>query len=331
METEKIKESGLISIKPYVRETPSSLGLEEYNMTIFPKTKHSEPLAYIVIGDKRKYITGLDEQAASIKSIADPKRKAAKILEIRKTVALLEQMHNQNNIDDKIESADFWNHVETFRSDNAEFFGKIRLDYTNEENYLFPANNVLDLVIFHAVKAGGFSMCGSDQAVAEKSQLRWFLSVEKEETAINISISRNKNQMIAKLEAIFEEGNNNLFYLCKYLVADAVSYRKTTTKELLYDSLNLYLNGKKQIKRVEEAVKNFKNATDMTTTELQTYAMAKDLMANNKVTVSPSGIKNKETGNHLGSTLHEFAQHLANPTNQQETEHFMEVLEQDCW
>lgn len=328
---EVLEKTGLVSIKPYIAETPTSMGLEDYEMVIFPKTKQSEPLAYTLVAGKRRYINGLDEQAPSVKSIQDKERREAKILQIRKTVAMLEFMHNGNNIEKKIKDDDFWNHVQTFSPTNQEFFGQIRLEYTNEENYLFPADKVTDLVIVTALKAGGFSLCGADRTIAEKNKLRWYLSVEQDEAEINISITRNKNQMLAKLEAIFEEGNHNLYYLCKYLVADAVGFRKSISKNTLYDALSAYLDGKKQIKRVADAVNNFKKATNMSAAELKCYAMAKDLMSNNKVNVSPSGIMNKETGNYLGASLDEFAQHLNNPTNQEETEIFVKILEQDCW
>src|SRR5215216_5875005 len=145
----KLKDKGLIAIKPLVQETPTSMGLEKYGLVIFPSAVHSEPMKRKIMGNRKIFENGLNENADSVLSIKDPETRKAKIKTIRETVAYLEKRVHFTELD--TEDPDFWDKVQTFRPNNADYFGKIRLNYSNDDRYLFPdsdTSGVEDLVIY---------------------------------------------------------------------------------------------------------------------------------------------------------------------------------------
>ena len=147
---------GPVSIKPIVNPDSDNMGLQNYNLSLFPGTFQEEQLACLEKNGVKRYITGLNEFAPEVKNIKDPEQKAAVIKDIRMTVAQLERELAANHLDP--DSPDFWKEVKLLRPDNDEFWEKISVRCGNEPLFLNPKNDPFDLIKLKAIEAGGFSI-----------------------------------------------------------------------------------------------------------------------------------------------------------------------------
>lgn len=323
------EEKGLIAIKPLVMETPTSMGMENYGLVIFPKTDHSEPMIFKKVGNKRIYVTGLDENHSSVQSLSDEKAKAAKIKMIRETVAYLEEKVNYNKIN--IKDEDFWDKVKTFRPDNQEYFGKMRLEFTNDDKYLFPDREIDDLILYHSVLAGGFSMCSPDIETCRNQHNKWYLSVERELEVIETSSLRLKNKAIVSLEELYNKQTDRLFYTVKVLIPDATRFKKSSSKDSMYTFLNEFLNGNKHEKSVAKAVESFRKVLAYSDEEIIVRAMIADATTYKLFLHQNNVIVDKNSGKVLGSNTEEVVQYFSNPLNNDDQVALYEVLKAKYW
>lgn len=328
---------GIITVKANAKETNTSMGLEGYNMVVFPQVKHSEPLAYILgAGNVKRYLTGLDEEHPSIKSIVDKETREAKILSIRKIVQYLEKAHSFNIIDDKeLKEDTFWKKVKTFYPTNSDFYSKIKMEFVNDDVFLFPSEKVEDMVKYLALKNGGFSMCSTDKESCNKEGKRWYLSNENAEALVDIKGERLKNKAIAVLESIMDESNRKLFYMSKILIPEASSFRIQTSKEILYNFLNAYLNGKKNVVRIHDAATRFLEVSELSNEELFIKAIVQDLYNYNQIVITSGShtyvdSESKESYV-LGRNVSEVYEHLASPINQEFVKIVQEKVKKNYW
>jgi hypothetical protein len=336
-ENKEVFEFGTISIKPNVKETNTSMGLEGYDMVVFPKVSHSEPMSYISkAGGVRRYINGLDEEHPSIKGITDKEEKNAKILGIRKAVQYLEKSHSFNVIpDSELEKDTFWNNVKTFYPTNKEFYSTISISFDNNELFLFPKDDILDLVKYYSLKCGGFSLCSTDKEACDKEGKRWYLSNEFEDAKFGNESTRLKNKAIAVLENLMDEGNNKLFYISKILMPDASSFKLRTSKDTLYESLDAYLNGRKNIRTIKDASNRFIAASELKGETLFIKAIVQDLYNYNQIVINNNShnyvdSETKEAVS-LGRNTSEVVEFFSNPVNQEFCDVVQKSVKERYW
>lgn len=81
--------SSKVMIRPYVNTKVTNHGLEKHNMVIADNCEHGQWLRCLDSNGVKTYITGLNEGAKEVQQLDEEKRNA-KILDIRKTVVMLE-------------------------------------------------------------------------------------------------------------------------------------------------------------------------------------------------------------------------------------------------
>lgn len=196
VETRDTKKTS-ISIKPYFDNSVSNMGLENYGLSLFDGVIHSEQLACLEKNGVVQYITGLNEFAPDIKLIKDPEERAAKIREIRITVAELERELAANVLD--IESPTFWNEVKLLRPDNADFWNKITLACGNEPTFL-DHNDPFDRIKICAIEAGGFSLVARtyDEARSKAVPPKFYLDKAQETAGAKTEYKKLKNKALAE-------------------------------------------------------------------------------------------------------------------------------------
>ena len=330
--SEEFTSKGLLAIKPLVPDQEKnslSIGLEKYGLVLFPGSNHSEPLAFKMVGSKRVYITGLDENSSSVTSITDETKRKAKIKNIRQTVAYLEKTVNYNNLD--IEDPDFWSKVQTFRPDNSEYYKTIKVTFNNDDRYLFPEQEVLDLVLYHAIKAGGFSSCAGDIDQCRSEQKRWYLSVEKDVEEVEISAIQYKNRAIVSLEELDSKQNNEMLYICKILMNDAAKYSYNTSRKVLYKALSDYLDGNKQERKIHKAVANFAELLKLKQEELCIRALIADCYYYKKFVHRNGVIIDQDTKTNVGQNTEEVVQYFLDPLNQDHYLNSINVMKEKKW
>ena len=229
---------GLIKIKPFLDKSKVNMGLEEYDMVVFPLIEQSENMACIEENGKKRYLNGLDEYAPEIKLIKNDEERNARIKEIRTIVARLEKENNYASTL-KIDDKDFWSKVEMFRPDNAEVFGKIRLACSNNDITLSPKTKTNDLLIVRAIEAGGFSLVAKsyEDLVAGNITKKWYLDKQIETVGVKTSPLKIKNKALALLDNLFDNQQDKLFYVAKGIEINAAIYKRRTLMDILYQDM----------------------------------------------------------------------------------------------
>ena len=192
-----------IQIKPYFSQKIDNMGLEKYGLSLFDGVFHEEQLACVENNGVRRYITGLNEFAPSVKQIKDPEKREAKINEIRKIVAQLEMELASNSI--RHDDPEFWNKVKLLRPDNDAFWGKISIRCGNHPVYLNP-QDPHDLIKILAIEEGGFSIIAKsyEDAKTKPGGCKFYLDRYEETISTKTSTKKIKNKALAKLQKLYD-------------------------------------------------------------------------------------------------------------------------------
>lgn len=318
-----------IAVRPYFNPAFENMGLEKYNMTVHDGVYHMEELTCLEINGIKRYITGLNEFAPEVKALPT-KERAAKIKEIRTMVAELEQQLAANVID--VEDPEFWNKVTVLKPDNYEFWSKMNIKVGNDPLYLDPKSDPYDLIKLCAIRAGGFSLVAKSLEDAKKvSGCRFYLDELKKSTESRTKLSKLRNKALSSLQNLFDEDTTKLFYVTKLTDSDSSQYIKSTPIDILYENMDLYINGMGYDENQSRCAKTFiENASD-TMENLKLRTLVKDATFYQVIITDSKGyIIDAHTKARLGKNTHEVLEFLKNPVNDDILESLMERIE-DFW
>ena len=307
--------AGPIQIKPYFNQMVENMGLEQYGLSLFDGVFHEEQLACIENNGVRRYVTGLNEFAPSVKQIKDPEKREARIKQIRETVAQLEMELASNVI--KVDDSDFWNKVKLLRPDNDEFWSKISIRCGNDPVYLNP-QDPYDLIKLCAIEEGGFSIVSKsyEDAKNKPGGCKFYLDRYEETINTKTTVKKLKNKALAKLTNLYDKNTNKLFYVAKILDASGANYKKSTPNDLLYDNMDVYINGTGVESSITRASESFIEAADSSLEDLKIRALVKDAIYYKLIVAKADGyIYEKQTNTMLGRNASDVAEFLKNPIN----------------
>jgi hypothetical protein len=303
-----------ISIRPYVSETNDNMGLQKYNMVLFEGVFHEEQLTCLERNGIKRYVTGLNEFAPEIKTLA-PEAKEAAIKQIRETVAQLEKELQGNIIDPK--DKDFWNKVQLLKPNNAEFWDKIVIRVGNDPIYLKPEVDPYDLIKVKAIEAGGFSMIAPSLSEArKKGNSKFYLDRYKETVSIKTQSKKLRNKALSELEKMFNKNQNKLFYVCKVIDGNPTQYKKSTPNDVMYDNMDSFINGEGFEKNKKKSAELFIEVSSLNMEDLKMKAIIKD--ANYYKLISPKSdgfIYHLSSNTMMGKNPSEVLEFLKNPVN----------------
>lgn len=311
----KLENMGKVTIKPYTDPNQENMGLEKYNYVVFPNTFQLETLAAIEQNGKMRYLTGLNEFAPEVKSIADLETKKAVINDIRSTVALLERERAFNNLD--VEDKDFWSKVELFKPDNSEIWGKVSLKLGNNDILLDPKNNLDHLIIVKAIENGGFSLVAQNFEEAKRTKSKWYLDRQIDTISNKTTISKLRNKALALLQEISDEEPRKLFYIAKNLDGNSSQYTNKTLPDIIYDNMDKYINALGYDNDKKRCATTFIENTKMSIEDLKIKAIIKDASFYKYIVMKADGILYEASQNiMLGRNVSDILIFLKNPTNE---------------
>ena len=314
MNTE-ILNAGKISIKPYCDPTIENMGLEKYNYVVFPKTQQVEPLAAVEQNGKLRYINGLNEFAPEIKQITDKEKREAAIKEIREIIVNLER-DRAFNTSLKVEDEDFWEKVELFKPDNSATWSKVFLRLGNDEIFLDPVNNLDHLIIIKAIEAGGFSLVASSFEECKRQKKKWYLDRQIDTIATKTSVTKLRNKALAILQDLSEENPRKLFYVAKNIDGGAIQFTNRTLPDVIYDSLDRYIQGLSFDADKKRCAKTFIDTCELSSDVLKVKAIIKDAVFYKYIIAKSDNIfYEAATNNVLGRNVSEVLENLLNPAN----------------
>ena len=316
-----------VAIRPYFDDQNENMGLEKYNMTLFDGVFHHESLACLEQNGIKRYVTGLNEFAPSVKKLPADKR-AAKIKEIRKVVAQLEAELATNVIDP--EDADFWNKVQVLRPDNGEFWDKISIKVGNEPLFLDPAIEPYDLIKIYSIEAGGFSIVARDLEACKLNQnVRFYLDRVKDSVDTRTKVSKVRNRALASLQNLYDTDTTKLLFTTKVVDGNSTQYTKGTPIDILYENMDKYINGNGIEKSKKKAAEHFLNTSNESMQDLKIRAMIKDSISHNYILSKADGFFYDDFAKvKIGKRPVEILEFMKNPVNDETLTHYLDRIEE---
>ena len=308
---------GPVSIKPIVNPDSDNMGLQNYNLSLFPGTFQEEQLACLEKNGVKRYITGLNEFAPEVKNIKDPEQRDAVIKDIRITVAQLERELAANHLDP--EDPDFWKEVKLLRPDNEEFWDKITVRCGNEPLFLNPKNDPFDLIKLKAIEAGGFSIVAKSWEDAQNMSKppKFYLDKTIDTVATRTQVKKLRNKALSELDKLYNKNINKLMYVCKIVDAHSAHYRKSTPIDIMYENMDMYINGEGIERNELRAAETFMKAVELDMETLKLKSLVKDASFYKILSPRADGmIYHIPTSTMMGRNASEIVEYLKNPLNE---------------
>lgn len=309
--------SGPVSIKPVINPDSDNMGLQNYNLSLFPGTFQEEQLACLEKNGVKRYITGLNEFAPEVKNIKDPEQRAAVIKDIRETVCQLEKELASNYLEP--DDDDFWNKVKLLRPDNDEFWEKITVRCGNEPLFLNPKNDPFDLIKLKAIEAGAFSIVAKSWEDAQNMSRppKFYLDKTIDSVASRTQTKKLRNKALSELDKLYNKNINKLMYVCKIVDAHSAQYKKSTPIDIMYENMDAYINGEGIERNELRAAESFMKATELDMESLKLKALVKDASFYKVLAPRADGmIYHIPTTTMLGRNASEIVEYLKNPLNE---------------
>lgn len=329
-EIDRISKLGSICIKPFTDGRSENMGLEKYDMCLFPYTTHKEDIAALEINGVVKFITGLDEFAPSVQSITNPMEKKAEIKKIREVVAYLESTLATNILD--IEDKDFWRKVTVVNPQNTKFWNSIVIECGNDPVYLYPMKEPLDMIKLMVIEAGGYpSIAPSyEEALAMAQPPKFYLEKNIVTSSYKTVLKRLKNKAISTLDQMSDKTPTKMLYVIKLLESGGVGYKKTTSQDIIYAALDDFINGKSNERNIDKACNRFIEIASKPVGEVKLRAVIKDAMFYKMIAQHGDGVLyHVESGNMVGRNIAEVYTYMTKPANADIMKRLIEQVEEE--
>lgn len=311
------KTGSQVAIKPFLNPNRENMGLQNYGMALHDGVWHEESLACLELNGVKRFVTGLNEFAPDVKRLTGAAKKE-KIKEIRSVVSQLEAELAANVVDP--EDKDFWNKLTLMRPDNDAFWSKISLRCGNDPVFLDPATDPYDLIKLYAIKAGGFSIVAKSlkEAKANPNPPKFYLDTAEESISTRTEYSKLRNRALVELQKLYDTDVTKLMYVAKVVDLDSVQYTKTTPNDVLYENMDIYINGEGTEGNKKRAATSFIDAANSSMEDLKIRSLIKDAMFYRFIMTKSSGwIEPLNGGERLGKTPSEVLAYLKNPENEE--------------
>lgn len=341
-----------MSIQPHITSA-SNMGLEKYEMVLMDATSQRFDLACETNGNIITYKTGLNEMGPEVQSITDPEKKKDKIAEIRGIVAWLENVEAGNykvNPDTCMEgygtsNDHFWENVKVFKSVFTHEYDNrtgMRIPTYWDSNIFLVLDNdgqVLDvskpkdMAIKYCIMAGGFSEVAPSLEEAENrgARCKFYLDVREETAKIRTEYKKLRNDAGGELNNMLKRDTNRLFYVGKLVAPNSMQYKtgkNGTPMDIIYEDVDLYLDGKGIEKVKETAIKYFLELATAPMQHLILHCLVKDAKTLNLImTKGDGGIYYLKTDSYMGKTIGEVVAWLDNPLNENIKKELSNIVE----
>jgi hypothetical protein len=315
VETGQATKATAIAVRPFFDNSVSNMGLENYGLSLYDGVKHFEQLACLEQNGVVRYLTGLNEFAPEIKLLKG-EDKEARVREIRTAIAELETELAANVLD--IEDPQFWNKVKLLKPDNKDFWNRISISCGNEPVFLDP-NDPYDRIKLYAIEAGGFSIVAKsfDDARSRAVPPKFYLDKKEQTVIARTEYKKMRNKALSELQKLFDKNSTKLFYVAKVVDGNSTQYRKSTPNDVMYENMDLYINGEGVEGNKERAAKSFLEAVGMDMETLKIKSIVRDSVFFKYIINKADGyIYHAKTNAMLGRNVSDVIEYLKNPLNE---------------
>lgn len=287
----------LVEIKQSADLSAQMLGLDKYNRSKFPGT--FEVLQPGKTPDGR-WVTGMDENAVSIKSISDPVLRAERQEEIRDIREELERLTGL----DLSGTSQYWN---TYY---IKIVDKLALNFDN------PADRVKYYVLLSNHYAAPELEAKAD---SDYMNTKFYMHRAENEEGTKAVKSRERDKSVAELYAMYDN-KPKLILIGKYLLGSKV--KDSMTQDGIYNLLRETLTNDKD----GSAIRKFNEATSKTIEELQYKLIVDEAIARHVIRIR-DGYYQRGNATY-GKTMKDVLKFLSSPENANEFASIKEEVEE---
>ena len=311
------KQASTVAIRPYFNPNKENMGLQNYGMALHDGVWHEENLACLEINGVKRYVTGLNEFAPEVKMLP-PAEREEKIKEIRSVISQLEKDLAANVVDP--DDKEFWNKLTLLKPDNDKVWSRISVRCGNDPVYLDPEKDPYDLIKIYAIKAGGFSIVAKSLKDAKQAanSPKFYLDTIEETISTRTEFTKLRNRALVELQKLYDKNATKLRYVAKIVDVDSVQYTKTISNDVVYENMDLFINGDGSESNKKRAVQQFIDAARSNMEDLKIRALVKDALFYRFITTKSSGwIETLDSNQKMGKRPEEVVAYLKNPENEE--------------
>lgn len=307
-----------VTIRPYLEPNVFNMGLEKYGQVLFDGAKQSLEMAAVEEGNTLRYKTGVNPFAPELSLLSDEDREAV-IEQIKEIVIQAESKLGGMVI--KKDDPEWWNKVVKLKPDNIKFWSStdMKLLLSNDPHYLEVGKSPTDLLIYMAIKAGGYPEIAKNLSEAKmRAKAPKFFLDELEETAsLSTEVSKLRNQAGGLLQQLYEKNINKLMYVCKVIDPSSTQYRKSTPVDIMYQNMDKYISGETVEKDKRQTAKQFIEVANLDPETLKLKALVKDATFYKYLAIKGDGmIYDMESGTAMGKNPSQVVEFLKNPLHE---------------
>jgi hypothetical protein len=122
---------------------------------------------------------------------------------------------------------------------------------------------------------------------------------------------------LAELQKLFDKNSTKLFYIAKVVDVNSTQYRKSTPNDVIYENMDMYINGEGGEGNKERAAKSFIEATLLDMETLKIKSIVRDSVFFKYIINKPDGyIYHTKSNALLGRNVSDVVEYMKNPLNE---------------
>jgi len=176
-----------------------------------------------------------------------------------------------------------------------------------------------DRIKLYAIEAGGFSIVAKsfDDARSRAVPPKFYLDKQEQTVIARTEYKKMRNKALSELQKLFDKNSTKLFYVAKVVDGNSTQYRKSTPNDVMYENMDLYINGEGVESNKERAAKSFLEAVNMDMETLKIKSIVRDSIFFKYIINKADGyIYHSKTNSMLGRNVSDVIEYLKNPLNE---------------
>ena len=176
-----------------------------------------------------------------------------------------------------------------------------------------------DRIKLYAIEAGGFAIVAKsyDDARSKAVAPKFYLDKEEETVMARTEYKKMRNKALSELQKLFDKNSTKLFYIAKVVDLNSTQYRKSTPNDVIYENMDIYINGDGAEGNKERAAKSFIETAAMDMETLKIKSIVRDSVFFKYIINKADGyIYHVKSTALLGRNVADVVEYLKNPLNE---------------
>jgi hypothetical protein len=176
-----------------------------------------------------------------------------------------------------------------------------------------------DRIKLHAIEAGGFAIVAKsfEDARSRSVAPKFYLDKTEETVMARTEYKKMRNKALSELQKLFDKNSTKLFYIAKVVDINSTQYKKSTPNDVIYENMDIYINGQGGESNLERAAKSFTDTANLDMETLKIKSIVRDSVFFKYIVNKADGyIYHTKSSSMLGRNVSDVIEHLKNPLNE---------------